>query len=1061
MMNQLIQVAQRGDVEEFSRILSHHPNSMDVLNRRDNDGWTITHHAANGNSTEIVSLILEKGGDPLSEIPRGRNTPLHLALMSKEENSKAIADMLYKKAFELKVAPRTNKEGTHPLHLAAKLGYNALAKSLLKQCPEAKSAANAGGMTPLGMALSGGHKEIVDDIIEVTDGSPTQFEDFQTIFPSYNVKAQRSLTPPVKIFVVGDNSSGKSTLIKSIQGESFYYRFRGIAYSTTNVPTNRVGLVPRDFLSKNCGRVIFYDLASGANTVHEDLMEDLNHSLFIVVVDNRPEKTVMEQRLEFWLSFVLTQFPTQPIIQNTVAQQPQSRPNVLIIASFGELHNKKAFRHAPAIRLNLVVRSISRHNRELCRRLNIVNSIALDCRKAESPPMRILRDELSKMCRELRPPTTPLHCQCYILSETLRQLEVDIDSKNDQLPVVKLGNLASLVQKKSSETEPNLYHLLPQDSEELHQLCLALEKIGQVILIPSSQAIESTWIVYGRAKVADKLDELFVNKQQESKGSIALMSSEVLEECLQPVASYGMDLLTQLLECFRIHDNSVRNIMNLPSEPPYFFFPALLSLTGHTGVEVKWDTDGNCTCFAWSIVPSSKDHQLNHVFLPRFTKTLLVLLYHHSKQEFEHCCIWSEGLHFQDKESDNLRQLEVTIIANSKAVILNMRFESSIKIPMLQLRNRILNEIRSHKERIQPETAIEETLVLNDGKIIFPVRSPPLPRYQEEVGEPDPWEPGTNYSFAWCVVPCPQDDNIIEFFLPQFLKKLLLCFIESFLIHHADKQSQQEQVDISSAVVWSRGVSWSTIDDTKVHIELNDNAIILSMYSLEGKELNCLQIRNKLLATIKDEKKKWQPDITIKESIIPFGDKFPVQLKNFDNHRKIPLQLIEKAILKGKLKVDDVDLQKLLFYEPCIAVSRLTKPLQDVICDPDQATEFSQENMSELVDELGKEFLQHFNLSDHQSDGTPQPHTSSTQSVTTESEEEAPTILQDPDSQMISSITCTSPLTIPSAMSHDTSEWNLSSRKLVECMNSVSIMDTVEFLQQLEVSNNNPIMSQV
>ena len=138
----------------------------------------------------------------------------------------------------------------------------------------------------------------------------------------------------------------------------------------------------------------------------------------------------------------------------------------------------------------------------------------------------------------------------------------------------------------------------------------------------------------------------------------------------------------------------------------------------------------------------------------------------------------------------------------------------------------------------------------------------------EDVDEPVPWELGTNYSFAWCVVPCWQDDKVVEFFLPRFLKKLLLCFIEKYIIHHPDKQGQHEQDDISSmsssnetGVVWSRGVSWSTSDDTKVNIELNDNAIILSMQSQEGNELNCLQLRNKILATIEDEKKKWQPDI--------------------------------------------------------------------------------------------------------------------------------------------------------------------------------------------------------
>ena len=739
-MNELIKATQRGDAKEFARILSYHPNPMDVLNRRDSDGWTITHHAASGNSTEIVSIVLEKGGNPLNEIPRGRNTPLHLALMSKEENSKTIADMLYKKAIELKKAPRANKEGIHPLHLAAKLGYDALAKSLLKQCPKAKNVVNANGMTPLGLALSNSHKKIVDDIIEVTDGCPTQFEDFKTIFRSYNAKAQKSLTPPVKIFVVGDNSSGKSTLIKSIQGEGFVERLLGVMHSTTDVPTNKVGLVPSDYLSKSFGKVIFYDLASGANMVHEDLLDsadDLAHSLFIIVVDNRPEKRVMEQRLEFWLSFILMQcnrFLTRPIMQNVVVsntQPQQSCPNVLVVASFGEYHSR-AFRNAPAVRLNLVVRSISRHNHKLTQLLNIVNSFALDCRKAESPPMTILRDELNRMCRELRSPVTPLHCRCYIFSEMLRQLEVG-NSEYGQLPVMKLSNLASLVQQKSSETEPNLCHLLPQDSEEIHKLCLALEEIGRVILIPSGQAVENTWIVYGKAKVADKLDELFVNyvnKQHESTGSVALMTSEVLEECLQPVALNGMDLLTQLLECFKIHDNSVRGITKLPSEPPYFFFPTLLPMTGE---EENWETD--CNCFGWSIVPSKHD-QLSRVFLPRFTKTLLLVLFQHcgDAREFEHRCLWSEGIHFQDKISNDLRQLEVTVIANSKAIILNMRFLSNIEIPTLQLRNMILDEIRSHKESIQPDTAVEESLIPKGGTT-FPVRSPSMPRLQYPITE--------------------------------------------------------------------------------------------------------------------------------------------------------------------------------------------------------------------------------------------------------------------------------------------------------------------------------------
>ena len=54
-MNELVEAIRRCDANEFSRILSHHPNPAATLNHRHRDGWTLTHHAACGNSIEIIS----------------------------------------------------------------------------------------------------------------------------------------------------------------------------------------------------------------------------------------------------------------------------------------------------------------------------------------------------------------------------------------------------------------------------------------------------------------------------------------------------------------------------------------------------------------------------------------------------------------------------------------------------------------------------------------------------------------------------------------------------------------------------------------------------------------------------------------------------------------------------------------------------------------------------------------------------------------------------------------------------------------------------------------------
>ena len=738
-MNELVEAIQRSDAKEFSRILLHHPNPAATLNHRHRDGWILTHHAACGNSIEIMTTVLENGGDPLYEIPSDRNTPLHLALMSKQENSSTIAAILHSKVAELRVSPGRNREGNHPLHLASLNGNDSLVKEMLLLNPTAKNRANAYNMTPLGLALSNRHQNVVDVLIGSTLGNPTQFEDFVSIFSSFNTKAQKYLSSiPVKVFVVGDNSSGKSTLIKSIRSKSFYDRFWGVTYNTPNVPNNKMGLVPSNHVGKKFGKIIFHDLASSTNFINKGLLstDDLTHSMFIVVIDNRPEKKVMEQRLEFWLNFILLHCnhfsPVNPIYNQT-AFQPV-RPNVLVVASFGELHSGGTFRNPPAVRLNLVVRSVSRHNREIAWRLNVVNYIALDCRKAESPPMSQVREELSKTCSQLRPQVTEVHCRCYILSDVLRQLEREAEElSKHQLPIMKLSSLVFLIKQRSLERQPNLYQLLPQDYDELLNLCQVLEERGSLTLLSSSCEEDNLWIMYGKEMIANKLDKLFVDYVEgpgRTKETIALMTTEVLEVILQPVAYIGMDLLTKLLELFKIHDRSVQELTRHPREPPIFFSPTLLKAYTDTKCTRNWETGQEYLSFGWCFTPSTD--QVSRFFIPRFTKTLLLLLFQRCSKvrDFEHRCLWSEGIHFQDKASDNEQiKLDVIIAVNSNAVILNMRYSSGIEISSLCLRNMILDEIRLHRNNMQPQTKVDESIIPKDGSS-FPISSSTMPRVQ-------------------------------------------------------------------------------------------------------------------------------------------------------------------------------------------------------------------------------------------------------------------------------------------------------------------------------------------
>ena len=649
--------------------------------------------------------------------------------------------MLHSKVAELRVSPGRNREGNHPLHLASLYGNDSLVREMLLLNPTAKNRANAYSMTPLGLALSNGHQNVVDVLIGSTLGNPTQFEDFVSIFSSFDAKAQKHLSSiPVKVFVVGDNSSGKSTLIKSIKSDSFYDRFRGILNYTSNVPNNKFGLVPSDHVSRKFGKIIFHDLASSTNFTSLLSADDLTHSMFIIVIDSRPHKKVMELRLEFWLNFILLQcnrfslVPVNPIHNQRALHHSQTvRPNVLVVGSFGELYSP--FRNIPAVRLSGVLRAISQRNSEIAQQLNVVNCIALDCRKAESPPMSQVREELSKTCSQLRPQVTEVYCRCYILSDVLRQLEREAEeSSKHQLPIMKLSSLVSLIKQRSSERQPNLYQLLPQDYDELLNLCQVLEERGSLTLLSSSSEEEDNlWIMYGKETIANKLDKLFVDYVEgpgRTKETIALMTTEVLEVILQPVAYIGMDLLTKLLELFKIHDRSVQELTRFPREPPIFFFPTLLKAYTDTKCTRNWETGQEYLSFGWCFTPSTD--QVSRFFIPRFTKTLLLLLFQccSKVRDFEHRCLWSKGIHFQDKASDNEQsKLDVIIAVNSNAVILNMRYHSGIEIPSLCLRNMILDEIRLHRDNVQPQTKMDESIIPKDGSS-FPVSSPTMPRVQ-------------------------------------------------------------------------------------------------------------------------------------------------------------------------------------------------------------------------------------------------------------------------------------------------------------------------------------------
>ena len=732
-MNEIIDACKRGDADKFKQLFSQVVDHKQLLGSRDKNGWMLIHSAAEGGSMEIVSIILEKGGieQVTAESRPDRNTPINISLLSGKLSAPMIASLLLDKLRELEAAPRRNREGNYPIHYACKAGYLELIKSLQDSFPETMYADNAKGKSPLSFAVWEGHREAVSILLDRTSGTPSQFGDFSSLFETAN---SMQLDPAVDVFILGDNRCGKSSLIKSIQGESRYDRFWGVSYNTPDVPSNEIGLVPTDFTSKKFGRVIFQDLASGANFLNMDLFqtqEDVERALFFIVIDSRPEKKEMESRLEFWLNVIHRQC-------SKVSQGTTTHPNVIIVSSFYDYI--RSFRNANDVRLRQVFRKVASANRKLISGMNIIDYQSLNCRRAQSPAMDSIRHSLKRSCRQLRPDLHPVNSRSYILSNILAEMEQEEDDST--VPMISLGDLSQKIEEKSAVSAMCLHSLVPSDIPQLLQICQALESRKRVLLLRNGPHTfdEDISVVYGQHKIAGLIDEAFrgLKEQQQTPEyeegrpaipNVAFVEKQEFQHLLADRLSVSVDVVDKLLEYFKMYNLSDQDeIANHLFDQPHYFFPTFLPKKNPE--EEEWVMEDLVSGFAWTFKPASNQHY--RYFMPTFMNSLLINLFElcaSTSIDFDYRTLWQGGINFRQKD-----KIEICVSISSRAITLNMRYQASYEISSLHLRNKLLHQIRVQKEKHQRDIETEEFIIPKDGAK-FPVGSPSSPKRQILVRE--------------------------------------------------------------------------------------------------------------------------------------------------------------------------------------------------------------------------------------------------------------------------------------------------------------------------------------
>ena len=527
----------------------------------DREGWTVLQRAVQQGDLKAVTHLIETCHCDHMCMDKHGQTLLHLAI---KEYRMLIAKYLIENC---KYDPMcVDKKGWTPLHWTVRLKHRYMTEYLLVNCKCNPNCKDEDGCTPLDLDVNNHVSRSCARLLLEAGAKPTA----------------KPPPPPVKIFIVGNPSAGKSSLTKALQTESSTLGAK-LPFITgsrlvRNVEEKTAGIVPCQFTSRNYGEVTFFDFA-GQQEYYASHAALLKHSIssatpvFLLVVDLRDSKEDIEQKLLFWSSFLANQ-----------CTSITSKPHVIIVGSHSDV--VKSMGEDPKTKINLEFL----HTLDL--RLQISDFVPMDCRKFNSRKMSKLRTSLKNVCETVR---EQLH-----ESANLHYLFVFLLDRFRGVSAVTCEEVQKLASSESLEIP-----LRQNNPDYLYRSCEELNKAGYIIFIKNCEDVTKSWIVLDQASLLSEVNGvLFAPEGFKQHYSLANSTGVVpFSRLAEKFSQHDPDMLVLFLShfefCCEIQDLEVLQLINqdhcpqgettgLSTHERYFFFPGLVSLEVPDGV---WSPD--------------------------------------------------------------------------------------------------------------------------------------------------------------------------------------------------------------------------------------------------------------------------------------------------------------------------------------------------------------------------------------------------------------------------------------------------------------------------------------
>ena len=609
-----------------------------------------------------------------------------------------------------------NHEGDAPIHVACECSRLDTLKVLLgcKRCDVNQQ--NAVGNTALHIVCRKRTDSIFlesllstpginPEIINYENRTPIEVEgtDYSAIdaINKFLQHKKSSIQAYLKIFLVGNSGTGKSTLIKAVTTEASqwlkYSPLSKMKYvNPSDVPPHTAGIVPIPFISKHFGNAVLYDFAGQHEyySSHAAVMENLilpSPPLFLLLINISKSKEVLREELVYWWHFI-----------NNQSQKAAAPPHVILAGS-----HKDMVKSSEREELEIMIRDCIKR---LPVTFKFVGYFPLDCRKLVSQGLSALLTQLNTTCQTLRG-KVDVNLHCHILNALLRAPEFQ------DLVYCKVVDIMNKIESDDA--------LLPKAFPQLIPLLASLNNQGHILLLQNHTDENRSWVILKPDILLSTVNgSVFAPEYFKEHSEFAMSTGVVpLSKLKEKFTHYNHKVivayLTHLEFCFRIKDQHTLDMITnnevheSAATEEYYFFPSLVNVENPTDVSLPHQSiDYEC---GWLYKCSKETEQLTTCF---FHVLILRLAFaceppDHLKETesvvlLRRCSVWKHGIAWWTNDGI---EVIVEVGLQCRWVAVMLRCPDVKKVECAELRSKVIHTVLKAKTDFCPAITTREYLI--------------------------------------------------------------------------------------------------------------------------------------------------------------------------------------------------------------------------------------------------------------------------------------------------------------------------------------------------------------